>query len=299
MAIKLATVQFNPMHLDSSFTIKKMKKIIDRASKKSTDLIVFPELAISMYPNFSVANYDYREKFNRAALTVDGPEIRNLCKIAKNNDINIVTGFIERDLDYPEVLFNSSCVIDSDGILVGTHRKIAPLGVEMLFFKKGDARDINVFDTNIGKIGIGMCTEHLNPLYRKALNLLGEEIHCALWVTSEDNKHIVDSTAKVTALEGGVYVLVSSQISISNENSISYAKGQKFLGGSGIIDPWGKYVKGPIFNKEDIIYADADIEKWRVRKFQSRGVEARDDLLSLNILKEPFRPIKDLRTNSQ
>jgi len=293
--IKLATVQFNPLHLNSASSIKKMKKLISKASKKSTNLIVFPELAISMYPNFSVANYDYREKFNKAALTVDGPEMKGLCRTAKDNQITIVTGFIERDSEYPEVLFNSSCVIDSDGTLLGTHRKIAPLGVEMLFFKKGDAKDVRVFDTSIGTIGIAMCTEHLNPLYRRALTSLGEEIHCALWVTSQDNKHIVDATAKVTAVEGGAFVLISSQISIKDPNPSVYVKGQKFLGGSGIINPWGNYIAGPIFEKEDILYADVDVEKWRVRKFQSRGVEARDDILSLHITKEPFKTYKDFR----
>jgi len=293
--IKVATAQFNPLHLNSASSIKKMKKLIKKASNKSTNLIVFPELAISMYPNFSVANYDYREKFNKAALTVVGPEMKDLSRTAKDNHITIVTGFIERDSEYPEVLYNSSCVIDSDGTLLGTHRKIAPLNLEMLFFKKGDANDVRVFDTSVGKIGIAMCTEHLNPLYRRALTSLGEEIHCALWVTSQDNKHIVDATAKVTAVEGGAFVLISSQISIKNPNSSVYVKGQKFLGGSGIINPWGNYIAGPIFEKEDILYADVDIEKWRVRKFQSRGVEARDDILSLNITKEPFKPYKDFR----
>jgi predicted amidohydrolase len=293
--IKVATAQFNPLHLNSASSIKKMKKLIKKASNKSTNLIVFPELAISMYPNFSEANYDYREKFNKAALTVDGPEMKDLSRTVKDNHITIVTGFIERDSEYPEVLYNSSCVIDSDGTLLGTHRKIAPLNLEMLFFKKGDANDVRVFDTSVGKIGIAMCTEHLNPLYRRALTLLGEEIHCALWVTSQDNKHIVDATAKVTAVEGGAFVLISSQISIKNPNSSVYVKGQKFLGGSGIINPWGNYIAGPIFEKEDILYADVDIEKWRVRKFQSRGVEARDDILSLNITKEPFKPYKDFR----
>ncbi len=32
-------------------------------------------------------------------------------------------------------------------------------------------------------------------------------------------------------------------------------------GGSCIVDPFGKYVAGPIFNKEEMLIADLDLEK--------------------------------------
>jgi predicted amidohydrolase len=140
----------------------------------------------------------------------------------------------------------------------------------------------------VGKIGIGLCFEHLNPLYRKALSLLGEEIHCALWVNSEDIKHIVDCSSRVTAIESGTHVALASQIV---ESGSHLAIGQRFLGGSGVIDPWGQFISGPVFGRENIVCAEICPEKWRVQMYQSKGVEARDDLLSLNIAREPYQAL--------
>jgi len=289
MVCRAACVQIQPIFLNVPATTGKICDFIDRAARKGAQLVVFPELILSGYPNFRLFNIEYRRRYNDAAIYADGSELERVCKKAEYNGVVVVLGFIERDPEYREVIYDSSCVIDSDGSLVGTHRKIAPLGAEKMVFKQGDARDIRVFETSVGKIGVGLCFEHLNPLYRKALSLLGEEVHCALWVNSEDIKHIVDSSSRVTAVEGGTHVTLCSQV-VTSPNLL--AKGQDFLGGSGIIDPWGQFLSGPIFGREDVVYADMDPERWRVQMFQSRGVEARDDLLNLKITKEPYQALR-------
>lgn len=292
MDCRVACVQIQPIFLDTSETIIKICEYIDRAAQKGAELIVFPELILSGYPNFQQFNLDYRQRYNNAAIYTLGPEMEKLSGKAENKGVVVVLGFIERDIEYPEVIYDSSCVIDGDGTIIGTHRKIAPLGAEKMVFKNGDARDIKIFETCVGKIGIGLCFEHLNPLYRKALSLLGEEIHCALWVNSEDIKHIVDCSSRVTAIEGGIHVALASQIV---ESGSHYAAGQRFLGGSGVIDPWGQFMSGPVFGRENIIYAEIDPEKWRVQMYQSKGVEARDDLLSLNIVREPYQALRFIK----
>jgi predicted amidohydrolase len=90
---------------------------------------------------------------------------------------------------------------------------------------------VKIHETKIGKIGIGLCFENLNPLYRRALTLLGEEIHCSLWVTNENMRHIITSSSIVTAIEGGVPVITSSQFLKKNYNNLT--SGQFFY--------WGKW----------------------------------------------------------
>ncbi len=292
MMRRVACVQTYPIFLDSLATTDRVCGFIERAAKGEAELVVFPELIISGYPNFKILSLDYRIKYNDAAILVDGPEILQVSEKAAELGTVVVLGFIERDLDFPEVIYNSSCVIDSDGYVIGTHRKIAPLGAEKLMFKQGDARDIRIFETRVGKLGVGLCFEHLNPLYRKALSLLGEEIHCALWVNSEDIRHVVESSSRVTAIEGGAFVALASQITPRSKKE-PLAMGQDFIGGSGVLTPWGKFISGPKYGSEEIIYADIEPETWRVQKYQSRGIEARDDLLSLNLAKEAYKPIRE------
>lgn len=290
MIKRVACVQTYPAYLDPQTTTDRVNVFIERSAKEEAELVVFPELIISGYPNFKTLSLDYRIRYNDAAILADGPEIKQISKKAADSGLAVVLGFIERDPDFPEVIYDSSCVIDSDGSVIGTHRKIAPLGAEKLIFKQGDARDIRVFETTVGKLGVGLCFEHLNPLYRKALSLLGEEIHCALWVNSEDIKHVVESSSRVTSIEGGVYVALASQIT-PRQKKDPLARGQDFIGGSGILNPWGEFVSGPKYGSDEIIYADIEPEKWSVQKFQSRGIEARDDLLGLYLAKEAYQPI--------
>ena len=277
----------SPIYLNVDGTLKKIEKQIVDAANKGAKLVVFPELILSGYPNFTMGYMDYRQKYNDSAIHVGGSEIQELAKHSEEYGIVVVFGFVEKHPDFPEVIFNSSCVINSDGKVLGTHRKIAPFGAEKVIFQRGDARDIRLFETTVGKIGIGLCFENLNPLYRRALSVLGEELHCALWVTSEDTKHIVESSAVVTAVEGGVFVVVSSQVT---NDPTPQEKGMRFIGGSCVLDPLGKYLAEPMFRNEKIICVQIDPAQWDVRKFQSRGMESRDDLLSLNIATEPYQP---------
>jgi nitrilase len=277
----IACVQISPIYLNSKETTDKICRYIEKTSKKNPDLIVFPELILSGYPNFRTP--EYRTQYHQASVYVNGPELEQISKTAKAFGVVTVLGFIERDPNFSEVIYDSSCVIDADGTIIGTHRKISPFGAEKVLFKEGDARDIRIFKTKIGKLGIGLCFENLNPLYRRALTLLGEEIHCTLWVSARDTKQVVDSSSRVTAIEGGVFVVLAAQVTSENP--------EPFIGGSGILDPWGKFITGPVYDREEILFSEINPEFWELRKFQSRGIESRDDLLSLNVATEPYRSL--------
>lgn len=289
MSKNIACVQISPSYLNSKETTEKICRYIEKASKKKPDLIVFPELIISGYPNFR--SPEYRAKYHQASIYVNGPELGQISKTAKTFGIVTVLGFIERDPDFSEVIYDSSCVIDADGTIIGTHRKISPFGAEKVLFKAGDARDIRIFKSAVGRIGIGLCFENLNPLYRRALTLLGEEIHCAQWVSGRDTKQVVESSSRVAAIEGGAFVVIAAQVTSETPDP--------FIGGSGILDPWGKFISGPIYDHEDVLISEVNPESWELRKFQSRGIESRDDLLSLNVAREPYHSliVKDHEKN--
>ena len=38
-----------------------------------------------------------------------------------------------------------------------------------------------------------------------------------------------------------------------------------------------------------MLFANIDPDSWNIKKLQSRGVDARDDLLSLNLAKDEYR----------
>lgn len=284
--INVAAVQMAPVYLDSEATISKMCGFLEKAADNGAKLVVFPELIISMYPTYD--SPEYRELYNEAAIEIPGIEVNFLRKIANKRKLYIVMGLIERNKDYNEVIYNSSVLIDDKGDIIGVHRKIALPSNEKTFFKKGNSKDIKIFNTEIGNIGIAMCYEHLNSLYRRSLYEMGEQIHCALWVNTEQIKHIVDSTARVTAIEGLVFVIIAAQVTPKHDKP-----GRKgivgtppqllpFIGGSGILNINGKYLAGPVYGKETIIYSEITVKEWLDYKY---GVDPRNDLFDLRIKK--------------
>jgi predicted amidohydrolase len=286
--IKVACIQISPIYLNPDATTDKIGKFLEKTSKKEPDLVVFPELVLSGYPNFYLSSLEYRKRYNLASIKRDSPQLDKISKVVEDLGVVCVLGLIEQDPLYDEVIYDSSCVMDSDGSIIGFHRKIAPFGAEKIIFKPGDARDIRIFETRVGKIGIGLCFENFNPLYRKALSLMGEDIHCALWVTTEESRNIIESSARVTGVEGGVFVALASQVTKHRD---PLERGLAFIGGSSILDPMGNFLADPVYNKEKIVYADLEPKVWNIQKFQSRGIEARDDLLSLNLRAEAYKPL--------
>jgi predicted amidohydrolase len=55
-----------------------------------------------------------------------------------------------------------------------------------------------------------------------------------------------------------------------------------FYGGSGIVDPMGNYLAGPSYDREDILYAEIDLEKIVERKvwIDVTGKDARWDVIT-------------------
>jgi hypothetical protein len=69
-----------------------------------------------------------------------------------------------------------------------------------------------------------------------------------------------------------------------------------FFGGSGIINPSGEYLAGPVFDREDILYADIDLSLIPIRKaaVDTTGRDTRWDILNLNIYDGDYVPYREL-----
>ena len=141
---------------------------------------------------------------------------------------------------------------------MGRHRKTMPTFTERLFWGQGDASDLRVFDTDIGRLGGLICGEHLMTLVRAAMIGLGEEIHVAVFpgafalhtgpqLEEWDAGHQAfwgHASVRAHALEAGAFVLSAcGQISEADipddfpykgRMNIGYAKG-----GSSVIAPLG------------------------------------------------------------
>jgi amidase/nitrilase len=219
------------------------------------------------------------------------------------------------DMMGSETLYNTILFIDNEGDILGRHRKLMPTHAERMIWGMGDINDIQVFDTEIGNIGGIVCYEHHMTLLKAAMAILGEEIHCAVWpgwwvmerhpgakkrYEAGDSPHLCDIEHAIReyAFETQTFVISVSQY-IPDDQMPDYCRDFNIAaGGSCIVNPAGVYLREPVFDREEIIYAELDADDRRHTKayFDALGHYTRWDLLRLDLRGDPMDPLTEEST---
>lgn len=198
-------------------------------------------------------------------------------------------GITERDgNDINCTLYCTNLFFSPEGKLIGKHRKLKPTGTERCIWGEGDGSTLTVVDTPYGKMGSLICWENYMPLARTVLYAKGVKLYIA---PTADSREEWQATMKHIALEGRCFVIGCNQYVEKNmyPTDLNYYKELDAEpeimcpGGSCIVDPFGKYVAGPIFNKEEMLIADLDLEKIVLSRldFDSEGHYSRPDVFEL------------------
>ena len=64
-------------------------------------------------------------------------------------------------------------------------------------------------------------------------------------------------------------------------------------GGSGIVNPVGQYIAGPVYDQETIVYGDIDMEDVDRSRYaiSLSGIYSRWDLININVRQETYEPV--------
>jgi len=290
-----AAVQMAPVFLNKDETIGKVISLIDEAASNGASLIVFPETTIPCYPYWpkDMGSIEGRKLVLDAytvlyknSVEIPSNDTEKLGRAVKKAGSYVVIGVNERD---GGTLYNTIIYFGKKGEILGKHRKLMSIDSEKCIWGMGGAEDLKVLDTDLGKIGGFFCYEHHLTLARYAMFQKGEQIHAGLWAGHGFVKPTMDFASKQYAFEGQVFVIVSS--GYINEDMIPDSFPLKkntlwdYPGGSGIINPRGEYIAGPVYGKEDIVYADIDTDMIIRAKavIDAAGHFSRPDILELHI----------------
>ena len=274
-SIKVATIQATSVIFNVKATIEKMEKLVNEAAKNEAKLVLFPEVFISGYPrglSFGAVvgsrSKEGRETWLRywnSAIEVFSKESESIGKIAKKHKVYLVTGVTERSR-IGGTLYCTTLYFNPQGQLIGKHRKVKPTAAERIIWGEGDGTDLDVYDTEIGKIGGLTCWENYMPHARIKLYEQGIEIYLA---PTADGRKVWASSMQHIALEGRCFVLGSNQF-VTKDNYPKDLIGLQDIdnqlnvmcrGGSLIVNPLGKIIAGPLWDEEGILYADLDMEE--------------------------------------
>ena len=264
--LKVAAAQLGPIHKadDRASVVLRLMDLLRAAHAGGARLVVFPEFAHAapVYPTVP-------ELLDRLAVPIPNEHTDRLERKAREHDIYIQSGsMIEVDPKWPDLVFNTTCLIGPRGIL-HKYRKVntwIPYEVHACphDLVNYDEELFPVADTPIGKLGCAICYDWLFPEALRQLAANGAEVLIRVsaymdpWGATEPMNWwtIVN---RCRALENTAYVVAANQGA-----SLRHYPPYSWPGGSQIVDFDGRMLAeaspGP---GERIVCAPIDISALR------------------------------------
>jgi predicted amidohydrolase len=247
----VACAQYAIRDGDLETNLQRSVRAIREAANIGAALVVLPELANSG------CDFSSREQALKLAEEVgeteenSGPTLRAWREAAEESGVSVVGGFLERE---GGSLYNSATVVGPG--FFGRYRKTHLWDGEKLLYEAG--RDLPVFDTPLGRIGVLICYDAWFPETARILALHGADLLCVPanapddWVPEEQRR-------------GDLTMLNVHAISHANANRLFVAcanrVGDDYLGRSCTVDPTGGILAFGSVDAEELISADIDIER--------------------------------------
>ena len=255
--VKVSAIQMR-MSEDKSSNIQKAEQLVREASSNGAQIILLPELFEGLYfcKDMDSKYFEWAKPRKNNSL------IERFSSLAKELHVVILVSYFEKDgNDY----FNSLVVVDSNGTVMDNYRKThipdGPGYEEKFYFKPGDT-GFKVYDTTYGKIGVGICWDQWFCETARALTLMGADIIFYPTAIGSEPEIKLDSKEHWQRVQMGhaatntVPVVVANRIGEEVGESCSLT----FYGSSFITDYTGAKIAEATRDKEEIIYAEFDLE---------------------------------------
>ena len=206
---------------------------------------------------------------------IPGPTTERMQALAKELAVVLVVPLFERQA--AGIYRNSAAVIDADGQLLGTYRKMHipddPLYNEKFYFTPGEAPrpgqpdealGFRVWKTRYATIGVLICWDQWFPEAARITSLLGAEVlfyptaigwhpsEQAEWGTTQVESW--QTIQRAHAIANGVYVAAPNRIGHEDEPGTD---GLTFFGHSFIADPSGRLIASA-GEEETVLLATCD-----------------------------------------
>ena len=230
--------------------------LIDKAGENGVQILCLQEVFNQPYfcPSQDGKWYAAVEKIP------DGPTTRLMQEYAKKHSMVIVVPIYEEE--QTGVYYNTAAVIDADGTYLGKYRKTHIPQVagfyEKFFFKPGTS-GWPVFETAYCKLGVYICYDRHFPEGWRALALNGAEYIVNPSATVAGlSQYLWKLEQPASAVANGVYIGACNRVGTEAPWNIG-----RFYGSSYIVDPRGEFLCEASEDRDELIYADMDMEKVR------------------------------------
>ena len=270
-------------------SINKAEVLVRKAASNGAKIILLSELFERKY-FCQERRYDY---YDLALPISENPAVLHFQKVCKELKVVMPISVYEKD---GNTFYNSVAMIDADGTNLGTYRKTHipddHYYQEKFYFTPGNT-GFKVFDTEYGRVGVGICWDQWFPETARCLALKGADI--ILYPTAIGSEPIleVDSSGHwMRTMQGHsaaniIPVAAANRIGREDVEPSEENGGQRssltFYGNSFLTDETGDLVARASRDQEEIIYAEYDFDEIRRNRsswglFRDRRPECYTDI---------------------
>ena len=247
--IKVAAVQTSSEIGQVKENVAKAAALSLQAIQEGANIICLPEMFNTGYfshtSHVDVTSLKLAEPF-------DGFTVTTFREMAAKHRTALIVPFVE--FYRPGVYYNSAAVIDADGSLLGTYRKVhvpwSHTGWEKFYFRAG--YEVPVFDTKFGRIGVIICYDRDFPELSRTIGLKGAEIMFIPNGASISLTETWKSLVVTRAYENQFFVLGACLAGRTDKEH------HEFMGASILADPFGKMVN-VLGREEGTLVAEIDL----------------------------------------
>lgn len=254
--VRVALVQMR-MDADKESNLARAEKFVRQAAGKKAQVICLPEMFQTEY----FCRTEDKRNFDLAD-AIPGEATERLSRLAAELEVVIVAPLFEKRTR--GLYHNSLVVIDADGKLLGTYRKMHipddPNFYEKYYFAPGDL-GFKTFQTRYAKIGTLICWDQWYPEAARLTALEGAEI---LFYPTAIGWHDSEP-AQARAMQRQSWQTIQSSHAIANgvfvaaANRTGREKKLSFWGSSFITAPSSAILAEASIEGEQVIVADCDL----------------------------------------
>ena len=259
------------------------------AAARGARLVLLQELHLGVY---FCQNQDTR-RFDLAE-SIPGPATERLGALARELNIVLVGSVFERRA--AGVYHNTAVVLERDGKLAGTYRKMHipddPGYHEKFYFTPGDTGFVPI-DTSVGRLGVLVCWDQWYPEAARLMALAGAEIllypTAIGWDPGDDaaekarQRDAWITIQRAHAIANGMPLLACNRVGFEPDSAGRLA-GIEFWGSSFIAGPQGEILAQAPSDAPAVLTAEVDLRRAEdVRRIwpflRDRRIDAYQDLL--------------------
>lgn len=247
-------------------SIKKAEDLVMEAVNKGAKLILLPELFERQY-FCQERRYDYYEF---AKPVMENEAVKHFIDVSRKTGTVLPISIYEKD---GNVLYNTVAMLDSGnflGIYRKTHIPDDHFYQEKFYFTPGNT-GFKVFDTSVGRVGVGICWDQWFPETARSLTVNGAEI--ILYPTAIGSEPVLNTdscghwrrTMQGHSAANIIPVAAANRIGTENvtpcEANNNQTSSLTFYGSSFITDMTGELVESADRTSETVLVHSFDLDE--------------------------------------